>query len=163
MYAHTYTHTYMHTLHTCVYVIYFIYILHEREIKLHTCGNMCFMFVTRLLLPCSGTHTEKKQPSFLFIKCVPFYPCSMTMVALWLKEECKECLAGHELSQYKQHCLGPGAFGDAFSMWRMFVGAGDESLSRCGFSLAGGEGPTDWSIPAFGPCGRGSLQSQDPS
>lgn len=61
MYAHIYTHTYMHTLHIYVYVISFIHILHEGESKLHTCGNMCFMFVIRLLFSSSGTHTGKKK------------------------------------------------------------------------------------------------------
>lgn len=71
---HTYTPTYIHTLHTYVYVIYFMHTLHEGEVS-YTRQNTCFMFVTRLLFSSSGTHTGekkllKKTPSFLFFKYV---------------------------------------------------------------------------------------------
>lgn len=90
----------------------------------------------------------------------PFYPCSRTMMTLWLnpRKNAKNACWTRAFPVQTWHCLWPVALGDVFSMWHIFVGAREESLPRHWFSLAGEEVPTDWSIPAFGSCGRGLLQ-----
>lgn len=158
LYTHINTHTYMHTHMS--YVLYFIYTFSMKgENKAHTCRNMCFMFVTRLYFSSSGIHQTPplqkkhvKTPHCPLSDMYPFYPCSMTTV-LWLnpRKNAKNAWPDMCFPSTNRAPLWPAALGDAFSTWCIFVGGRGESLLGCWFSLARGEGPTNWVMPTLRP------------
>lgn len=104
----------------------------------------------------------------------PFYPCSMTTTVLWLnpRKNAKNAWPDTCFPSTNRAPLWPAALGDAFSTWCIFVGGRGESLLGCWFSLARGEGPTDWVMPTLrlginwndkrSAPPQNRLQSQDP-
>lgn len=104
----------------------------------------------------------------------PFYPCSMTTTVLWLnpRKNAKNAWPDMCFPSTNRAPLWPAALGDAFSTWCIFVGGRGESLLGCWFSLARGEGLTNWVMPTLRPGinwkdkwnapPQNRLQSQDP-